>query len=300
MYYVDEAGFPISISFDPIVSSKAAADEENDHTLLKTTVFSDPEFDGDISFGRNAFDTAEAETKIKKSILQDATNRIRNHKGEHRKNRNYKDKERKLEKDKVSDQVDNKVLERPQDCVPVKDEATQSLRVATNEEAEPEMTYEDSAELETTIFDSSLVVPGSEIKEDMEMENACRRLLFTQTTRTVTWSKDEVESEAGVSTLNCSYSYATTEGEESTFMTTESNLSEGMTTDWKKQDTDPLLSCGLEDNMVENNCFTKEVGEIFEGLISVMNEVADVFSISKWQNNVVKLPKVSEQDILIV
>ena len=304
MYYVDEDGFPISISVDHIVSSKAAADEK-DHTLLKTAIFSDPDLDGNISFG-STFTTDEAMTKTKKkSILRDTTNTIRNHEGEPRKNKNYKGEERKFQKDKVIDQVggDKEVLEQPQDCVPIEERAKQSVQVATYEASAPvsepvKTSYEDSVELDVTIFDSSLVIQGFEMEEDMEMESACRRLLFT---KTVKWTADEVEN-ANVSSKNFShsYSFSTAEGDASTCMTIDSTLSEGITSDWKKKDGD-LLTCGLEDNMVEIDCYSKEVGEIFESLITAINEVASVFSISKWQNISVKSQRnESEQEILII
>jgi len=280
------------IIVDHIISSQVAAGEK-DNSLLNTTTFSDPDFDG------NAFTTTEAPIKPKKkSVLRDATNRIKNLRGGPSRVKGDKSKNltrskrgnKRNQKDKVNVK---QVSDQPQNCLPIKIRVEQSKRVATNEASvtfsEPEMTFfEDSLDFDATIVSGSILNQGFEMEEeDMEIQLESRRLVFAQTP--VINNKRELIPET-----NLSFSIATSEGDEGSFMTVsfsldDSDLSEGGPSDRKRQD-DLFFSLGSEYNMLEINCYPKEVDEIYEDLITVVNGVANALPISEWRNYLVKLP----------
>ena len=285
------------IIVDHIISSQVAAGEKDD-SLLNTTTFSDPDFDG------NAFTTTEAPIKPKrKSVLRDATNRIRNRRGGPSRVKGDKSKHltrskrgnKPNQKEKVDVNVHGvkQVSDQPQNCLPIKIRVEQSKRVATNEASvtfsEPEMTFfEDSLDFDATIVGGSILNQGFEMEEeDMEIQLESRRLVFAQTP--VINNKRELIPET-----NLSFSTATSEGDEGSFMTVsfsldDSDLSEGEPSDRKRQD-DLFFSLGSEYNMLEINCYPKEVDEIYEDLITAVNGVANALPISEWRNYLVKLP----------
>ena len=280
------------IIVDHIISSQVAAGEK-DNSLLNTTTFSDPDFDG------NAFTTTEAPIKPKKkSVLRDATNRIKNLRGGPSRVKGDKSKNltrskrgnKRNQKDKVNVK---QVSDQPQNCLPIKIRVEQNEQVATHEASvsfsEPEMTlFEDSLDFDATIVGGSILNQGFEMEEeDMEIQLESRRLVFAQTP--VINNKRELIPET-----NLSFSIATSEGDEGSFMTVsfsldDSDLSEGGPSDRKRQD-DLFFSLGSEYNMLEINCYPKEVDEIYEDLITVVNGVANALPISEWRNYLVKLP----------
>jgi hypothetical protein len=94
-------------------------------------------------------------------------------------------------------------------------------------------------------------------------------------------TKEEVKNSTEVFTKSCN-GYVAAPLDKGSLMEVCSSLdgsssSEGMSLGRKKRQDDPVLSCGIEDNMFVITCDSVAVDGIFEDLIAAVNEVANVF-----------------------
>lgn len=245
-------------------SSQPVAEEKYD-TLLNTTISSAPVFDG-----YSSFENAPTKPNKPKSILRDTTNRAKNCGGGPIRDKHQKKRERNLGK---KDEVNVEVATR---------EVLSVREASASSTFEADITFvEETVDLDAI---KSLVNHDFDREEDVVMKHARRRLLFTQTTKSLTPNNNSEsnpftstkEAVNDTSTLGKTFNYFYVEGEEASFTTIIVPFDDTKRTEG-----------GLKNNKFEIESCLKEAVEIFEDL---RTEMASVFSVSEWQNYLVKMP----------